>query len=450
MMRMKRLLAVMLALCALPLCFARADAVNARLTAMYASFLMQFGPYVPADTAADATLTENAARYGEKGALLPAARAGATFFDRKGNELSAETLTQKTMSRVYAAMLQSADGAGLDLSVLADCANLTELRLYGVPVKGLDALKECKSLTSLLILVSAPDAPILTFVQARIASLTELTVISVADEPLSLPFLAKAGKLKTLTLLGGFSIADEALASLKSLTRASLLFFGRQTLNLNALLKNEKLSVVNVSWNALAGLDKIGQPSDTRITALNVSDCGLADVSFIRRMARLTSLDLSGNELTDLSQALTGKGNLETLRLDENPLTHPESIPWANMKKLTELSLNDCGLEDIAFIRPLKTLVTLNLAGNRVADLSALDGFQSLVTLDVSNNRVADVSALAGLRRLRGLNLRGNGGMMDLSPLSACARLAVLYVPEGVPGESLSALRAALPDCLIE
>ena len=86
---------------------------------------------------------------------------------------------------------------------------------------------------------------------------------------------------------------------------------------------------------------------------------------------------------------------------------------------LTTLDLRDMGLrnEDIAPLRYMTNLTTLNLNNNQISDLSPLSGLTTLVTLRMSINQVTSLVHLSGLTNLTELRLDINP-ISDLAPLS--------------------------------
>ena len=66
-------------------------------------------------------------------------------------------------------------------------------------------------------------------------------------------------------------------------------------------------------------------------------------------------------------------------------------------------------------------LASLYLEGNQVADLAPLKGLKWVESLDLRNNQIADVAALANMTELRHTMLEGNK-ITDLAPLVAMAK----------------------------
>lgn len=105
------------------------------------------------------------------------------------------------------------------------------------------------------------------------------------------------------------------------------------------------------------------------VVKLNLSQCNLVDISFLKEFSNLTSLDLSNNKISDIS-ALSG-------------LTY-----------LTELYLGHNKISDISVLQEFPNLTELFLGSNNVTDISVFQKLSNLTYLDLSDNKVSDISPL--------------------------------------------------------
>jgi len=126
------------------------------------------------------------------------------------------------------------------------------------------------------------------------------------------------------------------------------------------------------------------------------------DLSIIGGLTRLTSLDVSGCNLTDEAMATIG-----------------------SISTLTELHIDGCGISSLDGIAPLTGLTVLTASGNVLTDISALAGMPALTVLDISDNELTAISALAASTQLQELYLSGNR-LSNLGAISANSALTVL------------------------
>ena len=164
------------------------------------------------------------------------------------------------------------------------------------------------------------------------------------------------------------------------------------------------------------------------LTDLDLSNNQITDVSPLGGLSSLTTLDLSGNTgitnpetLYKLKQGGTtitgvdvpdavafGDTNLEAavkkaLRLAE----HLPILP-TNMQTLTALTVSRKAITDLTGLQEATGLTRLTLSYNAIVDVSPLQSLVNLEQLYLQNNQITDVLPLAGLTNLTTLVLIGN------------------------------------------
>ena len=118
-------------------------------------------------------------------------------------------------------------------------------------------------------------------------------------------------------------------------------------------------------------------------TKLDLSNCGISDISALAYAVNVPALDLSLNEIESVD-ALAG------------------------FVKLKELDISYNKISDISALSASTALTSLDAAGNSIEDISVVAGFTALVNLDLSCNNISDASALEGLANLKTLSLSDN------------------------------------------
>ncbi|XP_034240165.1 leucine-rich repeat-containing G-protein coupled receptor 5 [Thrips palmi] len=131
--------------------------------------------------------------------------------------------------------------------------------------------------------------------------------------------------------------------------------------------------------------------------------------------ATLTKLDLSSNNITELSDtALDGLPALEELLLGDNHQLRIHSQAFQRTPHLKKLSLQSCGLRELpdALLKPLRRLTTLQLDQNELSELSPAmfesQGALRNLRLELNQLRGVPTRALQPLRSLEALNLGTN------------------------------------------
>lgn len=95
---------------------------------------------------------------------------------------------------------------------------------------------------------------------------------------------------------------------------------------------------------------------------------------------------------------------------------------------LIGLNLDDCELDDIAFLSQFSLLQRLSLCGNRITKLAPLKELKNLIYLQLNDNQITALGALIELKNLSCLDLDNNliteltalKGLKNLSHLSLC------------------------------
>jgi len=148
----------------------------------------------------------------------------------------------------------------------------------------------------------------------------------------------------------------------------------------------------------------------------------ISDIGPIVGLKNLTELDLTGNQISDIS-ALAGLTNLKKLYLLDLDISQINDISL--LTGLTNLSLAGNKIDDISALAGLTNLERLNLRDTQVNDISVLTRLTNLIYLDLFNDQISDISALAGLTNLTFLNL-GNNKINEISSLSGLTNLTNL------------------------
>jgi hypothetical protein len=160
------------------------------------------------------------------------------------------------------------------------------------------------------------------------------------------------------------------------------------------------------------------------LTFLDVSACGVANLTGLEYAANLRTFSCTHNRIRDLSP-LAGLHNLEVLAFNTNEIS--DLSPLAGLHNLRDLNIHDNDISSISALAGLTKLQTLDLHANQIDDISAVSGMSSIETLILEGNQISSISALAGLSSLQSLRL-GINEISDLSPLAGLSNLQTLSI----------------------
>ena len=296
----------------------------------------------------------------------------------------------------------------------------------------------------------------LTTLPSEFGQLTRLEILDLQDNQLSeLPSLARFEYLKHLDLSGNrltapppalpdlhllaeLDLSDNQIANLppgsisqpiESSTQSGRMFQEIRQLR-DAGLAADSFSLMqklDLSGNQLTELPP--DLSQLQLETLDLSDNQLTELppefgqmrpSVYSDLVSLgdaylfnLKLNLSGNRLTDLPDALLQLDHLTELNLSGNRLTEfPSDLFWmAKLSRLTDLNLGDNQLTALpdTFFR-MDRLRSLNLSGNRFATVPpAIGDLTSVVHLGLDDNQLTELPPELGqLSKLVSLDLSGN------------------------------------------
>ena len=165
-------------------------------------------------------------------------------------------------------------------------------------------------------------------------------------------------------------------------------------------------AIVNVE--SLTGLEK----------ATNLQRLVITPEARARRLWGNTSLRGQLKDLTAL-RALT---QLTTLNLGYNQITDEDAKALANLTNLTSLNLMDNNITDLTFVTNLTALTSLNVSQdadnpNKITSLKPLAKLVNLSTIVLDNNNISDLSPLRNITTIpQIMSLNGNH-IIDIMPV---------------------------------
>ena len=285
-----------------------------------------------------------------------------------------------------------------DISPLDGLINLTQLHLSGNPISNIAPLGNLTNLTELSLMSN-------NFVSMQpLSNLTNLTILSMGDNPQFNGDITPIGRLINLTELSLVCTWSDKITDYTAIGN---------------LVNLENLFLVNASQ--------------------------LTDISFLSRLANLTSLNIHAADINDF----TPLGQLESLthlRLQGSEIDDAALQQIGRLTNLTSLWFWNSYISDISPLGNLTNLENLGLSENRIVDIFPLVRLANLQWLDLSNNQVSDISALARMSSLTGISLNNNQ-ITDISVLFGMTGMShIELIGNPLSVYQLAELRNALPN----
>lgn len=177
--------------------------------------------------------------------------------------------------------------------------------------------------------------------------------------------------------------------------------------NLHANIRNIETpqDIISLPYLRYLSLNCYEDDSSKSLESEEKRNCkkrSLKNIEFLRPLEFLNGLDLSDNEITDLS-------------------------PIANFKFLEKLSLRSNKVEEFPNLKVLKTLRFLDLSQNKIKNISNLKEAKRLEYLNLSTNQISEIIEATALKELKFLAI-GNNPITDFSKMSGLKKLKLLNI----------------------
>lgn len=208
-------------------------------------------------------------------------------------------------------------------------------------------------------------------------------------------------------------------------------------------LRSLDLSGLTLDQEALSQISLV-----TSLEELNLSSCGLTDISPLAALSDLETLDLSSNQIEDLAP-LSGMVSLQHLDISENrinSLSILTAIPgiiyfdghgnrfgnlgaFSSNTVLEYLNVANCGVSDLSPLENNSSLKELHAENNAISSVESIAKCGSLTVLNLSRNRITEAGSISKLSNLSELYLNGNK-LEELPSFSAISGLLILDISD--------------------
>jgi len=218
--------------------------------------------------------------------------------------------------------------------------------------------------------------------------------------------------LKDFKQINSLDLSDNRLINdctfLKDLTGITKLALRYNYIVDYTFLKDlEKLSDLDLTGNHISDFSFLQDLK--QLNSLDLSSNQITDISFVVDLRQLTKLALSQNDIEDFS-SLNFLVKLTHLEIHSNYNSKGYKIlpSIKDLKQLTSLDISFNQISDISYLKDLKQLSELLLNVNQISDISYLKDLKQLTSLNISVNQINDISYLKDLKQLTELNLSKN------------------------------------------
>ena len=188
----------------------------------------------------------------------------------------------------------------------------------------------------------------------------------------------------------------------------------------------EKVTMLKCDDPNITSLEGVQQLVNLKLLDMGEKGTKIDDLMPVRNLKNLQRLEIPNSQIKNI-EYLTRLPMLNTLNLSGNQVTDLTYLPY--MYPLYQLDLSYQGPDYIRDITPLRymsnSMQTLSLQGNKISDISALANFRALKYLSIRDNRITSIAALDNMTILSGLDMTINL-ITDLSPLANNTMLNII------------------------
>jgi len=158
----------------------------------------------------------------------------------------------------------------------------------------------------------------------------------------------------------------------------------------------------------------------TSLQYLRITGAKLTDISPIKELKNLTSINFMGNQISDISP-IKELINLTRIGFGNNKIT--DISPLKKLNNLITINFDFNQITDITPIKELKNLIIIVFSYNQIADISPIKELKNLIMIDFShNNQISDISSIKELKNLIMIDFTINQ-ITDISPVKELTNL---------------------------
>lgn len=164
-------------------------------------------------------------------------------------------------------------------------------------------------------------------------------------------------------------------------------------------------------------------PLDSTELDLQNRELTNSQISNLRHMKKLKTLNVSNNYITDMS-CLDGLSGLENIYFDNNNVSDISFM--RSMEHLKQISANNNSISDISVLSDKTELESVFMGDNYITDISPLKNSRGLIYVGFDEAQIGNIEVLAGMDKLEMAGFSGCN-LESIEPLRDCESLRLVY-----------------------
>lgn len=241
----------------------------------------------------------------------------------------------------------------------------------------------------------------------KISNVYSIGTLNVSDVNLSNNAIVDISGLNSDSQLTKLNLSNNKIVDLSPLSSLPIL----NTLDVSN--NNKQVSAGGYDLSPLANL--------VTLENLNLSNDNVKNIAPLENLDAMVNINLNSNGIQDIS-GLENMSLLENLSLANNYLISDISV-IKNLENVDSIDLSGNKVRDLSPLANLTKLTSLNLGYNNISDVTPLQDLTQLEELELNDNSITDVYPLMTLTNLNTLYIKDNG-KIDTTPLGNLGNLS--------------------------
>ena len=280
-----------------------------------------------------------------------------------------------------------------DISFLSNLTSLEDVMLIENNISDISSLENLTNLKKLYLSSNnISDASV-------VSNLINLTVLDISDNKLiAIPDLSKIlafNDAEAYEKLGEYNISVNFssnqitdISGLENTTLKNIFLYNNKVSDLSSLATMTNLTSLDVSYNEINEVSNL----PTTLTHLTISNNQISDISFLKKLTKLKYLSANNNQILDIS-SLSELINLQSIDLNNNKI---KELAISDFEELSSLSCRNNEIEKVT-LKNLPKVYYLSLSNNNISDLSNISGLDKIDYMDLSTNPISNISAISSI-----------------------------------------------------
>lgn len=236
----------------------------------------------------------------------------------------------------------------------------------------------------------------------KISNVYSIGTLNLREANLSNNYITDISNLRNNNELTKLNLSSNNIVDLSPLSPLTNL--------VNLDVSNNGKALKNVGGYDISPLSTL-----VNLETLNLNNDGIQNIDSLEDLDKMKDIDLSNNGIQDIN-GIENMAVLQNLNLSSNYLISDISV-IKNLENIVSIDLSGNSVRDLSALKNLSNLTNLNLEYNKIVDVTPLQDLLQLQKLRLNDNKINNVYPLISLTNLNTLYIKDND-KFDTTPLT--------------------------------